>query len=240
MYFQAPDPLCPVAIFGEKHFSLVFVLYQKNATVGEIQTFDGTLPTLEQDIGNSNVESTYGTKDMLTFYPGISAIVKDYYYIHTTEHLYILYESNYNYYHFSGGAWNKQMANALPFADEYGSLAPVTVDAAEFDQTTWELYLIEANMVYHYYVSDVHPPGLRYILEGVFDFRVNSISNPFSAGTESALDSPPAWVHALYVSNVMVLAFAADHIYKYDRITRSWSKSYRIPCPVFIKFHNNV
>ena len=76
------------------------------------------------------------------------------------------------------------------------------------------------------------PPGLIYTYQHTFDIRINSGLNPFSASTGSPMVAPPAWIHALYISDDLVVAFAGDHVYDYTISDGHWTEKSLIPCPV--------
>ena len=185
------------------------------------------------DIDN-RVLNSKGTKILSDYHTGVSDYIRDYYYVRvnfpiTTKYLYVLYEASLDYMWLSNG-WNMETSSPIPLQTEYGPQAPLTVDAAEFDESSRRLYLIEGNTVYYFDVAGT-PPTLSYSFLGTFDFRVNSGSNPFSAGPGSPMATPPAWVHALYISDDLVLTFAEDYKYVYDWSTKHWTKTTPITCP---------
>ena len=124
----------------------------------------------------------------------------------------------------------KQTGSPILLQAEYGPQAPIYADAIELDQGIFELFFIYENTGYHFQVTGTVPSnGYSFITS--FDFRINSGLNPFMAGMSSTLSNPPSWVHALYISDTFVLAFAGDYLYSYDRASQDWEQKGLIPCP---------
>jgi hypothetical protein len=135
-------------------------------------------------------------------------------------------------YNIFPAVWMMVTTSPKTLAAEYG-VAPSVASAAALDETNKKLYLVEApNKVYPYDVtgSSYGTPG--YVARPTFEFTVNGVNNPFSAGPSSPLSQPPSAPHALYIGLAdYVLAYCGDSLYTYERTAQAWRLAGKYACP---------
>ena len=78
--------------------------------------------------------------------------------------------------------------------------------------------------MYEYIIISGEPPTLTYLYLWHNDITQNGFNNPFYAGWNSPLPSPPSQIGALYTytPDNLFLAFVDVKIYRYYITTENW------------------
>ena len=127
----------------------------------------------------------------------------------------------------NSGIWSLFSNKTL--LSEFGPNSPSKVDAADYDRSQNNVFLIDGNTVYQYDTSG-KPPSLSYTFTDSYIFNENSANNPFSAGVSSVLSTPPALPHALVMLPNVTIVLAGNFVYSCDRATNNWQQEGPIPC----------
>ena len=217
---------CHVSMSSGWRMQEVRVIYQQDGENGIFMKFKNDADIIQRVVTNSA-----SVKKFLPLY-WVTQVVVDWYYWDDGVFLYSLYDDDtLDIWKFPVNSdWQKVTATPITFTSEFGSNAPSNVNAADMEESTRKLYLISGDTVYQYDVTGT-PPTFSYSLPEVFDFTVNAVQNPFSAGISSVLASPPPQPDALWISPSWVIVFSGNSVYSYQRSTGNWQKEGVIPCP---------